>query len=300
MKDLDLVSLRYFVAVCETGNISRAAESEHVVASAVSKRLTQLEQDLGVALFERRRRGVAPTPAGAALLTHAHGILASAARVFQDMSSFAAGVRGHVRLLGTVSSIAESLPDDVADFMKQAEHRAIQVHIEEGLSRDIGRRVKEGSATLGVLWDAGDLEGLSTLPYRSDHLAVVVHPAHALARRRRIRFEDTIAYEHVGLQASSAVNLMLDRAAALSGQRLSFRSTVSNFEAALRVVRADLGIAIIPREVASSYAETFGLKVIPLSDAWARRKFVICYRDRQQLSKAASLLLDFLASCPRK
>ena len=59
MKDLDLTSLRYFVAVCETSNITRAAEQEHIVASAISKRLAQLESDLGVPLLERRRHGVA-------------------------------------------------------------------------------------------------------------------------------------------------------------------------------------------------------------------------------------------------
>jgi DNA-binding transcriptional LysR family regulator len=295
MKDLDLTSLRYFVAVCETGNITRAAEQEHVVPSAVSKRLAQLEQDLLVPLFERQRRGVIPTAAGETLLEHSRAILSSASRIAQDMASFGSGVRGHVRLLGTVSSIAESLPDDVAGFMKKPEHREIQVDIEEDLSRDIVRRVKEGSASLGVLWDASNLEGLRSAPYRMDHLAVVAHPTHPLAGRKRCAFEETLEHEHVGLQASSAVNVMLARAAAIAGKRLMYRSTVSNFEASLRVVRANLGISIIPKEV-TSHADVLGLKVIPLTDAWAKRRFAICYRDKDKLTRAASLLLDYLST----
>lgn len=300
MKDLDLTSLRYFVAVCETGNISRAAEREHLVASAISKRLGQLEADLGVPLLQRQRRGVMPTPAGEALLEHSRAMLSAATRIAQDVASFGGGLRGQVRLLATVSSIAEKLPDDVAAFMQQPEHRQIQVDIEENLSRDIVRRVREGSASLGVLWDATNLEGLKHAPYRSDRLAVVAHPSHPLAKRKRCLFEDTLDYEHVGVQVSSAVSVMLARAAAMVGRTVSYRTQVSNFEASMRVVRARLGISIIPEEIASASAELMGVKVIPLQDAWAKRRFTICFRDRESLSTAAAMLLDYLVEAGRR
>mgnify|MGYP000894105764 CR=1 FL=1 len=68
MHDLDLTSLRLFVAVCETRNIARAAERQAIVGSAISKRLSALEATVGTTLLRRRRRGVEPTPAGEALL----------------------------------------------------------------------------------------------------------------------------------------------------------------------------------------------------------------------------------------
>jgi DNA-binding transcriptional LysR family regulator len=296
VKDLDLTTLRHFVAVCETGNISRAAELEHVVPSAISKRLAQLESDFGVPLLQRQRRGVAPTPAGENLLEHSRAILSSAQKVAQDMASFGAGLRGKVRLLATVSSIAESLPDDVAAFMQKPEHREIQVDIEEDVSREVVRRVKEGSASLGALWDATDLDGLKSVPYRTDHLAVVAHASHPLAWRKRCSFHETLDFEHVGMEPSSAVNVMLSKAAAVAGKQMIYRAQVSNFEAALRVVRANLGISILPKEIASSYAQAFELKVIPLQDAWARRRFNICYRDREKLTRAATMLLDHLSA----
>ena len=300
MKDLDLTSLRYFVAVCETGNITRAAERENLVASAISKRLGQLEADMGVPLLQRQRRGVVPTAAGEALLEHALALLADATRIAQDMASFGVGLRGQVRLLATVSSIAERLPDDVAAFMKLPENRMIQVDIEENLSRDVLRRIREGSAALGILWDAANREGLKHVPYRADHLAVVVHAAHPLAKRKRCLFQDTLDYQHVGIQRSSAVSVMLARAAALVGRTVNYRTQVSDFDASLRVVHAGLGISVIPQEIAAPYAEMMGLKVIPLQDAWARRRFAICYRERDAMSKAALMLLDFLAEAGRR
>ncbi|HZY19202.1 MAG TPA: LysR family transcriptional regulator [Ramlibacter sp.] len=300
MKDLDLTSMRYFVAVCEAGSLSRAAERENVVTSAISKRLSLMESQFGIPLLQRQHRGVVPTPAGETLLEHSRAMLSSAQRVVQDMASFAGGVRGQVRLLATVSSIAECLPDDVALFMKQPQHRQIQVHIQEASSREIVRRLREGSASVGVLWDAADLQGLCTLPYRTDHISVVVQASHPLGRRKQCAFVDTLPYEHVSLEGTTAVNSRMERAAAIAGQRITYRATVSNFESALRVVRANLGLSIIPREIAASHAATLGLKIIPLTDEWAKRRFAICYRSKELLPKSAALLVDYLAGLAKK
>jgi DNA-binding transcriptional LysR family regulator len=294
MRDLDLTSLRLFVAVCETRNIARAGEQQHIVASAISKRLAQLEEVVGETLFERRRRGVTPTAAGEILLEHARAMLASADRVARDMAAYGRGVKGQVRVLASLSSIAEFLPDDIADFLQTPAHRDIRVDIEEALSRELVRALREGSAPVGVCWDAADLEGLQAWPYRRDRLAIVAHPSHPIARRRRSSFEETLEFEHVGLPASTAVHTMLARAAAIIGRPLSYRAVVSTFDAALRCVRANLGIAVVPREVADPLAASFGLRVVPLSDAWAERRFAICFRSEAHLSPAAKLLVEHL------
>src|SRR4051812_45351260 len=117
MRDLDLVTLRLFVAVCETCNIARVAEKSNIVPSAVSKRLAQLEATVGLPVLTRKRHGVAPTAAGRTLLEHAREMLASAARIEHDMDAFASGVRGQVRILASTSAMAEWLPDDVASFL---------------------------------------------------------------------------------------------------------------------------------------------------------------------------------------
>lgn len=299
MRDLDLTSLRLFVAVCETRNIARAAERQHIVASAVSKRLAQLEATVGAPLFERRRRGVVPTPAGEILLEHARGMLAGADRVARDMAAYGRGVKGLVRMLATVSTIAEFLPDDIARFLQAPAHREIRVDIEEALSRDLVRAIREGVATLGVCWDAADLEGLQTRTYRHDRLAIIAPPAHPLARQAECRFEETLTCEHVGLPASTAVHSMLARAAAIAGRPLHYRAVVSTFDASLRCVRAGLGIAVVPREVAEPIAQTVGVRVVPLADPWAHRRIVICFRDEDSLSPAARMLVEHLEAASR-
>ena len=296
MRDLDLTTLRLFVSVCETGNIARAGERASIVGSAISKRLAQLEDTVGTPLLVRKRHGVSPTAAGQTLLEHARAMLDGAARIERDMGGYAAGLRGQVRILASVSAMAESLADDVAAFLQLPAHGNIQVDMEERVSPEIVRGVRDGTASVGVCWDAVDLGGLQSRPYRSDHLCMVLPPGHPLAAHRSLRFEQTLDYEYVSLPVISAVQVMLQRAAARLGRLLIHRVIVTNFEAALRVVRAGLAISLVPREVAEVYAGTYGLKIVPLAEPWAQRRFIICFRSIQALSPSAQLLVDHLAA----
>ena len=213
------------------------------------------------------------------------------------MAGYAAGVRGEVRVLATASVMAESLADDVAEFLAKPAHRDIQVSMDERISPDVVRGIREGSASLGICWDAADFTGLASCSYRSDTLAVAVHPSHPLANLKQgkaLKFADTLAYEQVSLPVSSAVHLMLARALAAVGKRVLQRVVVTNFEAALRVVRASLAICVVPREVAEAYLEIYGLRCIALDEPWARRRFAICYREGENLSAVARLLIDHL------
>ncbi len=291
-RHFDPVTLKLFVTVCEERSIARAAEREAIVASAISKRIAAIERDVGVQLLERGRRGIEPTPAGEALLRQARGVLGAMERMHTELGEFASGVHGSVRVFASLSVMSESLPDDIGAFL--AENDKVRVSLEERVSSEIVRSVREGAVDFGVCWEAGDLAGLATLAYRLDHLSVVMPASHPLARRRRIAFVDTLAHEQVEIQPGSIVQETLRRAAAVAGLPLLHRIQVSTFDAACRNVAAGLGIAIVPKEVVDPYASARGLCVIPLTDAWATRRFVICMRSVDALTAAARLLADFL------
>lgn len=294
MRDLDFTTLRLFVTVCETGNIARAGEKASIVGSAISKRLAQLEDTVGTPLLTRKRHGVAPTAAGETLLEHALFMLDTSSRIERDMAAYAAGLRGQVRILASASALAESLADDVAAFLQHPDHHNIQIDMQERISPEVVRGVIDGTASVGICWDAANIGTLKSLPYRCDHLAVVVPVGHDLAQRQSVRFSDTLDYEHVSLPVTSTVPLMLHRAAAALGISLTPRVIVTSFEAALRVVRARLAISVMPREVVENYVQAHDVRILALDEPWARRRFILCHRD--VLSPAARLLVDHLAA----
>jgi DNA-binding transcriptional LysR family regulator len=111
-----------------------------------------------------------------------------------------------------------------------------------------------------------------------------------------VHFAETLDHEHVSLPPNSAVQLMLSREAALLQRQWTSRVVVTNFEAAMRVVRAGRAISVVPREIAQLYADSWGIAIVNLSEAWAERRFIICYRSLESLAPAARLLLDALAT----
>ena len=300
MHDLSLLNLRLFVLVCEQRSIAKVAQTEALVASAISKRLAQLAHQMGAELFEREKRGLRPTAAGETLLEHARTMLAAANHMQQEMAAYGKGVQGQVRVLVTASVMAESLAEDVAHFLQQPAHANIRVTLEECVSPEVVRGVREGRAAMGICWDAADLSGLQTRPYRSDRLAVAAHKSHPIAQRKEVHFADVLDYEHVSMPALSAVQILLTRAEAKYGHSLRNRVHVSNFDAALRVVQANLAISVVPREVAQSYAAYTDVRVIPLADSWAHRRFAISCVDERRLPVAARALLEHLVAKQEK
>jgi DNA-binding transcriptional LysR family regulator len=296
MRDLDLTTLRLFVHVCETGSLARASERANIVASAISKRLAQLEDQLGTALLTRKGHGLIPTTAGQTLLEHARVVFESTARIEKDMRNYAAGAHGQVRVLASGPAIAESLAADVVSFLAKPSNKAIHVDLEERMTPEIVRGVQEGHAGLGVCWDAADLGGLQHRAYCTDTFCVVVPQRHPLATRRKVHFEETLDFEHAGLPVTSASQRLMQREATRLGRSLQQRVIVATFETAVRVVRTGAVISIAPREVAQPLAAAYQLKLLPLDEPWALRRFVICFREEQALTPSARLLLDHLAA----
>jgi len=291
-RPLDPVSLQHFVAVCEEGSIARAAARESLVASALSKRLAALEAEVGVSLLVRRRRGVEPTPAGEALLARSRELLSALERARVELGAFGQGVQGSVRVLASSSVLAEMLPEDIGRFM--AQHPGLNISLDERTSPEIVRCLREGAADLGVLWDFADLNGLQVLPYRSDHLCVAMSPGHPLARRPALSYADTLDQVSVGVAPGGLMDQLLRRQAALLGRVPAHRVQVSSMDAACRIVAAGLGLAVLPREVAVPHAGAGRLALVPLSEPWALRRFVVVTRPAPLQSASARLLAQHL------
>lgn len=293
MWQIDQVSLRLFIAICEEGSIARAAEREFIAPSAVSRRVADLETLVGMPLLSRSQKGVRATPAGVALLKHARLIMRSHERLQAELSEFGAGTRGHVRVLANISSMVEFLPEALSHFLTN--HPDIRVDVEERVSVDIVRGLEEGIADIGICRDVVATGELHVATYRSDHLALVVPITHPLAGAKSVAFEQTLDFDHLGLASNASVNALMERIAAERGRTLRYRTYVSTFDAAYRFVQAGLAVAILPLEAVGMLArEQYGLAVIPLLEAWAERRFVIVTRERSGLTLPAVRLIDHL------
>lgn len=293
---IDLTSLQLFVAVCESGSIGKAAEREFIAPSAVSKRLSDLERTLDTPLLYRHARGVDLTPAGESLLHHARSMLFSLERMQGELGEYAHGVRGHVRVHASISAIVQFLPEDLGAFART--HPEIKIDLEEHLSTEVVRAVREGAADVGICNQevidrpgAGDLE---LRPYRVDHLALIVPRGHRLAGAESIAFADTLDEDHVGLHANSSIHIVTRAAAVAAGKTIRLRIAVTGLDAMCRMIHNGLGIGVMPRRAFELMHGVGALEAIALEDAWAERPIGLVARDFASLPPTARLFVEHL------
>ena len=289
---LDPVSLRLFVAVMEESTIAAAAEREHLAASAVSRRLADLEDALRVDLFTRSNRGATPTAAAFALLHLARGVLNDLDGIASQMREYGTGVRGHVRVVANISAITQFLPAQLQSFM--ALHPQVDVRLQEQISTAIANSVAENAADIGILNDGDYGDRVALLPYRTDELVLVIPSEHPLARRKAVKLREALAYDFVGAHPGSAINNQLNQAAAQAGLPLKLRIQVTSYDALCLMVNAGLGVGVMPRGSAALYKGTLGIRTITLNEPWAHRHLKLCVRSEESLSSVARLLVDHL------
>ncbi|MBS7348735.1 MAG: LysR family transcriptional regulator [Comamonas sp.] len=294
---IDLTSLQLFVAVCELGSIGRAAEREFIAASAVSKRLSDLEAAVDTALLYRHSRGVTLTPAGESLLHHARNVLYGLERMRGELSEYADGVRGHVRMHATISAIVQFLPEDLGAFSRA--HSQIKIDLQERLSTEVLQAVQEGTADIGICNMGHNNPGeLQTRPYRSDQLVLVAPQGHPLLEQQPpsqpIAFAQALDWDVVGLHGNSSISLAMRAAAARSGHSLRQRIQVTSLDAMCRMIDNGLGVGLIPDRAFALMQGVGQLRSLPLSDSWAQRTLSLVARDFDALPVTSRLLVEHL------
>ncbi len=289
---IDLVTLKLFDAVARLGSISAGARHAHLAVGAASKRISDLEAALGTPLLYRNANGVAPTDAGLACLAHGQRVLKEVEQMAAVMTDYAEGVRGQVRVRANTSAITQFLPEDLASFMSQ--HPAVRIELEEQNSNEVVEAVRENRADIGVFDDRTPANGLKVVGYRQDELVLIVPAQHALARHERLAFEASLAFDHVGLPPTTSIAMRLREESMRMGAEVRMRIQVRSFDAICRMVVATQGVGILPRLAAEPHARSMPIKLIALTDTWARRALAVGVRDAQDLSVPARRLLAHL------
>ncbi len=291
---LDLVSLSLFSLVARTGSISRGAELAHLAVGAASKRISDLEAAVGAALLERHSRGVTLTAAGQALHRHAQRILGDVELLAADLSDYASGMVGVVRLWVNTSVVTQFLPRQLSAFA--AANPGIRIELEERNSSEIVFAVLDGRADVGIFAEGTPSFGLHIVSYRNDRLVLVVPRGHPLARRRRVRLEEATDYDFVSLPAETSLAQRLQAAAEALGRRLRLRIQVRSFDAACQMVAAGMGVAVLPRAAIQPHLRSMDLREIAFEDEWAERRLLIGLRDAGVVPRHVRTLIDHLCA----
>ncbi len=186
---MELRHLRYFVAVAEEQNVTRAAARLHVSQPPLSRQIRDLEDELGVALFEHGAKAVRLTEAGRVFLTEARAALQRVDDAVQMAKAVANGQRGEIHVGYAPSLAVEFLPRTLRFF--QESNPGVRVQLRDLSTQEMLRGLRDGKLHVALLVQLSVMAaaGLVFEELQRHAVCVVMHPAHPLARARKVGLE---------------------------------------------------------------------------------------------------------------
>jgi DNA-binding transcriptional LysR family regulator len=264
-RTVELRHLRYFVAVAEAENVTRAALKLHVSQPALSRQIRDLENELGFALLTRSAKSVRLTDAGQVLLGEARAVLERVNQAVSRARAAAVGTETELQVGYAPSLTARILPPALRTF--QADQPQVRVRLHDLSTEEMLAGLREGKLHLAftVRLPAGMLRGLHFQDLARDTLCLAVAPTHPLARLRRVSLvqaarEPLVAYARAGYP--EARQLLETTFGRLKPRIVEEHDSVSSLIAA---VEAGTGAALVLQSLACLSGPR--LKLIPLSPA---------------------------------
>ncbi|MHB8619010.1 MAG: LysR family transcriptional regulator [Chloroflexota bacterium] len=260
--DVELRHLQSFLAVSETLHFGRAAERVHLSQSALSRQIQQLEQELGVLLFERLGRRVSLTPSGLTLVYHAQRVLAELAATRAAIDELAACLHGSLAIACFDSASVYFMPEVLQIFSLR--HPGVDVSVATLGTQDALRSVREGDLEAAIVTLPVAADGLRVQPLYREQLVVALPLRHPLTTRRAVPIPLLGAERLITFRTTQNTRHLIDQAFAVSGTRPAGIIVLEAVEAMKNAVRCGLGLTIVGEMSVRGPARSQGLVSRPL------------------------------------
>jgi DNA-binding transcriptional LysR family regulator len=289
---MDLVLLRSLLAVADAGTITDAADRVAISQSALSRRLQQLEVDLGAVLLVRGRHGVVLTELGRQTVAEGRGIVARYDRLRQNISDNLGLRKGTVRVGGGATVTSYVLPPSIAEF--QSGHPGIRFYVKEAGSREIASDVSTGDLELGVVTIPVPPRDLHITELFVDEIVLVSRSDHPFVKRR-VTATDLDGQPFVGFESSSAIRQIIDNALGAAGIHIDVVMELRSIPSILKMVATTGSLAFVSR---LSLAAEPDLRAVRVRGLTISRTMGLATRHPMPLSAPAEAFAALLGRRP--
>jgi DNA-binding transcriptional LysR family regulator len=285
---MDLLHLRSLLAVVQEGTIGQGARHLHVSQSALSRRLQQLEAELGAELFSQSGRRVVLTEAGRIAAAEAAVLVERYERMKAELRAHLGLEAGTVRIGGGATAVSYILPEAMARFRKR--YPGVRFRLEEAGSREVEAAVIDDRVELGIVTLPVAAKGLDVRPLVRDRIVLVAAKEHALARRKRVTAADLQGQALIGFEAESAIRALIDKALRAAGVELNVVMEVRSIAAILRLVDSTASLGFV------SELSARGRPTIAVQGLRIARELGLVTRRGRAISPAAQAFAELLGS----
>jgi len=271
--DVDVKQLKALITVAEVGSVTRAAELLHLVQPAVTRQIRTLEQELGVALFERTRQGMRLTEAGSIMVDRARRALGELERARAEVRPTPGVVTGIVTV-GLLESASDLLAEPLVSAVAR-DHPGIELRLITAYSGHLQQWLDAGDLSLTLLYNLDSTPSLNARPLVWENLWAVAPAAEGLRADRPVPFAQAAAHPLVMPAVGHALRTLIDAAAARAGADLEIAVQTNSMRVQKRLVLAGHGWTILPGVGIAEDVAAGTLSAAPLCEPDVWRSIVL-------------------------
>jgi DNA-binding transcriptional LysR family regulator len=286
-----LPQLRAFLTLADERSFTRAAKRLHISQPALTVQIRNLESSFGVKLFDRDRHGATLTSLGAELIPRLRRLLFDLDGAMSEARDAAKGRRGTIRIAALPSFSAGRLPDVIARF--RAANPAIGFVIRDAIASKVVTAVRTEAVDLGVTAGLELHADVEIVHEAADRLCVVFPQRHPLGARRKVTLSDLANFPLVLMDPETSVRAIVDAAFVSSGRVIRPAAEATYMMTAVGLVRAGLGITILPASAKEIDAEPT-LRARLIDDARFSRTISLIKRRKRTLPPVCEAFLKEL------
>jgi DNA-binding transcriptional LysR family regulator len=289
---MQIENLKIFADLVETRSFSKAAKLNDITQSAVSQQARAMERHFKALLIDRSQKQFQLTREGHRVYESAKEILHTYEQLLSELQDMKKIISGTIRIATIYSIGLHELPPFIKKFLH--DFPSVNVRVEYRRSNLVYEDILHNAVDFGLVAFPVKMRQIEVLPFRNDHLVVIAHPSHPLAKRGEVEVQDLAGAKYVGFDPDIPTRKAVDQIFREHKLEIEPVMEFDNIETVKRAVEVDHGIAIVPQATVTQEAKQGTLAVLRFKGRELTRPLAILHRKGRVLTPAMKKFIETL------
>jgi DNA-binding transcriptional LysR family regulator len=289
---MQIENFKIFADLVETKSFSKSAKLNGITQSAVSQQARAMERHFKTLLIDRSQKQFQLTREGQRVYDAAKEMLHTYEKLLSELQEMKKVISGTIRISTIYSIGLHELPPFIKKFLH--DYPSVNVRVEYRRSNLVYEDILHNAVDFGLVAFPVKQRQIEVLPFRNDHLVVIAHPQHPIAKRTEIEIKDLTGQKFIGFDPDIPTRKAVDQIFREHKLEIEPVMEFDNIETVKRAVEIDHGIAIVPQATVTQEAKQGTLAVLQFKGREFTRPLAILHRKGRVLTPAMRKFIETL------
>jgi DNA-binding transcriptional LysR family regulator len=287
-------NFKIFADLVETKSFSKSAKLNGITQSAVSQQARAMERHFKTLLIDRSQKQFQLTREGARVYEAAKEVLHQYEKLLSELQEMKKVISGTIRISTIYSIGLHELPPFIKKFLH--EYPSVNVRVEYRRSNLVYEDILHNSVDFGLVAFPVKMRQIEMIPFRNDHLVLITHPSHVLAKAEEVQLQALEGHKFIGFDPDIPTRKAVDQIFRENRIEIEPVMEFDNIETVKRAVEIDAGVAVVPLATVLQEVKQGTLAAVHFKGKEFTRPLAILHRKGRVLTPAMKKFIETLAS----